>query len=296
MTVMLVDATNLLVRSAHAARRTPLSSEDGVPTAALLIFINMVSRHLREVGPDRLVLCWDGGKSLHRQAIWSGYKADRGDQVNEPERPVVQAKEFCSAANLHHVEREGFEADDLIANYWRQSRPIEDPIVIVSGDKDFLQLVGPQTTVSRPLDGGVIDVWDSDRVVAEYGCEPALLPYVKALMGDVSDGIPGLPGVGPKRAVKRLKEAGNSYLRLLEAHTDAERDVLLRNVRLMDLRQEAPYVALEQAPRFDPVRPGCLGYPELRAFLDRYQMHSVLTRLDTNTLWPEEKEPPTSST
>lgn len=292
MSILLCDATNLLVRSAHAANRTNLSNEDGVPTAALLIFINMISRHVREERPEKLVLCWDGGKSLYREAIWSGYKGNRGPtRKDEPERPIVQAKEWATLAGLHHVERQGFEADDLIANYWRQVRPTDTPLVILSGDKDFLQLITNEVQVVRPLDKGLVDRWDVARVRQEYGCEPHHLPYVKALMGDSSDGIPGLPGVGPKKAVSRVVKAGASWFRLLDAHTPQEREILDRNLRLMDLRYQAPQTLLSQPPLFDPVRPGSLGQIELMSFLDRYQLNSVRSRLLDGTLWPSEERP-----
>lgn len=287
MTVMLIDGTNLLVRACKASERVPLTNAEGVPTAALMIFVNMLSRHIKEERPTHLVVCWDGGKSEHRRAIWDGYKAKRGEaHEEEPDRPVAQAKAFCTLAGLHHVEREGFEADDLIANYWRQARPIDTDIVILSGDKDFQQLIDQHCILVRPMNAGApADRWDYDRVVTECGVEPRHLPLVKAMMGDVSDGVPGLPRIGPKKAAKRIVAEDGSWLKVFDSFTDEERTLVKRNLMLMDLRNEVPRTPVGQPPEFKPTRPGDLAFQELLEYLEHYGLASVRSRLLHGDLW-----------
>lgn len=287
MTVMLIDGTNLLVRACKASERVPLTNDDGVPTAALMIFVNMLSRHVKEEKPTHLVLCWDGGKSEHRRAIWDGYKAARGAaHEDEPDRPVAQAKQFCTLAGIHHVEREGFEADDLIANYWRQIRPTDEWMVILSGDKDFIQLIDTHCELVRPMGAGQpTDRWNYDRVLTEYGVPPRDIPLVKAMMGDVSDGVPGLPRIGPKKAAKAIITYEHSWLKVFDSLADDDRLLVKRNLLLMDIRNEAPYTHLGQSPEFKPTRPGDLAFQELLEYLEHYGLAAIRSRLLHGDLW-----------
>lgn len=294
MTALLVDGPNVLVRALKAMERSGLQA-DGVPTGALLTFINSVSKHVREERPDRLAICWDGGRSLHRVALDPGYKAHRHTQ---PEYEEVKTdafslvKEFCALAGLHSVERRGYEADDLIAYYWRQHRPLDDPVVILSSDKDFLQLLVPGQVEQVRVSSASTDTdrWTAQRVEEVYGCPPKALPAVMALMGDVSDGVVGVRGIGPKTAVKLLRpyhweiefalDPHNGHPRLLD---HAER--IKTNLALVDLRTAPPGLLLPPLPEFQPTQPDSVLYGHLLSFLSRYQMESVKQRLYSAQLW-----------
>src|SRR5690606_6422668 len=137
------------------------------------------------------------------------YKSERPEHVERDKEERVAANlasEFLTLAGIHHLKMEGVEADDLVAAYWRQARAMgPERVVILSGDKDFLQLVErgvPETVQIRP--GVSPEVWTMAEVVAKFGCIPSDLPKVMALSGDKSDGVPGLRGVGTKTAVKML--------------------------------------------------------------------------------------------
>lgn len=294
MTTLLVDSNNLLIRAVRATERVPLSA-DGVPTAALHVYINMLSRHVREERPDRLVVCWDGGRSAYRTGLYPAYKAGRSERPLEERGPFAQAKEFLTLAGLHHVERPGWEADDLIAAYWRSLRPLDDPVVIVSGDKDLLQLLGPGVEQVRPTRSeDPVDRWTAQRVEREMGCRPADLAKVMALTGDPGDGVPGVRGVGPKRAAKMLADHGwdlGALVYTKVAEHDWSADVgqgVLLSQRLVDLR-DLPYHAhglvLGQPPRLAPTAAGDALFPALLAFLDRYQLDQTRSRLLSRQLW-----------
>lgn len=288
---LLVDGTNLLVRSSYAARNghVVLSNQEGVPTAALLIFINLVSRYVKAERPDSLVVCWDGGRSAARQAIWSGYKSNRDDAPqDEPERPVAQAKEFCTLAGLHHSEMPFVEADDLVAAHWRL-KASTDRVVILSGDKDFLQLLDGWTEQVRP-GGGVDERWTRNRVRTEFKCLPEDLPKVMALTGDHVDGIPGVRGFGTKTAVKILSKYDFDLDRALSEDPkllghDAE---VWRNLALIDLLNPLPGAAavhVQPAPKFTPTGLTSVVWPALEMYLRRYGLESVRTRIVEDTLW-----------
>lgn len=140
MSVLLCDGNNMLMRSIHAMQRPGQArlSADGVATGPLLVFVNMLSKHIREEKPDKVVVAWDGGKSEHRVALDPDYKGQRTpspDFEEFKEGAFGLAKEFLSLANVHHIEVRGYEADDVIAYYWRHHRPLDDRLVILSSDK-----------------------------------------------------------------------------------------------------------------------------------------------------------------
>lgn len=306
MTTLLVDGNNILARATFAAhgKHVQLSAErDGeeVNTAPLLIFINLLSRYVREVEPDRMVVCWDGGRSSYRTQLYPDYKAGRTERAGDddkPESPFAHAKEFLTLAGIHHVELLGVEADDLVAAYWRVSMVATERVVILSGDKDFLQLVGPYCAQLRPGSGAEVrtttsgkvqsaELWDTERVSEEFGCEPRRLPAVMALAGDKGDGVPGVPRVGVKTAVKFLMRNDWSLEQALtaEGRLAPHADLARTSLKLVDLRSDFGICTVERCPEFIPTAPGSLAYDDLVQWLVRYDMASVQDRLTTSTLW-----------
>lgn len=291
---LIVDGNNLIKRSMFAVlgKQVHLSNDEGIPTAALMIYINLLAKYVHEVRPDHMVVCWDGGKSTHRKAIFDGYKAARADKpdVEDETTPFGQAKEFLTLAGIHHIEQPGVEADDLIAAYWR-GNGAGQRLYILSGDKDFLQLLDGYTEQIRP-GGGVDERWTINRVRTEMGCKPEHLPLVMALTGDNSDNVPGIPGFGPKTACKVLSKHDWSLESALEcpAHPKlfGQREAVMRNLALVDLRTAISGIEVAPVPRFTPTSVVSLAYQELINFLDRYQLASVKQRLTSGTLWMEQ--------
>jgi DNA polymerase I len=292
MTVLLVDANNVAMRSIHAMARSGLSAH-GVSTGPLLAFVNTLSKHIREEQPDRVAVCWDGGRSEHRVALDEQYKAHRlsmDPQDEENKHSVFAlAKEFCSLAGLHHVERPGVEADDLIAYHWRTHRPLDEKVVILSSDKDFLQLLieGQVEQVRLSSSGTPTDRWTADRVRTEMGCDPKHLPYAMALAGDDADNVPGVPRFGMKTAVKTLaKYEFNLDTALRNDHRLVDHvDRVRLNLSLVDLRESVMGQHLPALPLFRPTAPGDVTYPLLLSFLTQHQMKSVQSRLYEQALW-----------
>lgn len=288
---MVIDGNNILVRAVKAMERSPLSSH-GVSTGPLLSFINCISRYVREWKPTKLVVCFDGGKSFYRTAIDANYKANRAERTHDEfkDSSFALAKEFLALANIHFVEVPQVEADDLIAAYWRHKAP-EDEFAILSGDKDFFQLVDPNTHIFRPGE----DKWyDEEEVYAKMGCLPRDIPAVMALTGDTSDNIPGVPGFGTKTAVKFLKAHDWSLDALfntedpkLAAKIEGQKERVDTNLLLVDLRSEwiKDQVPVGEIPAFRPTGKDNVLLPELIAFLSQYEMNSVKDRLFNGTLW-----------
>lgn len=323
MTTLLIDADNILARADFATRKGHAEmSSHGINTAALLVFINVISKHVKAIKPDRMLVCWDQGHGF-RDAIYPGYKANRVKVSNhdsppvvdhadgtrtiipvdayddEPKTPRKQSLEFCTWASVPHFSRKDWEADDLLAIY-AASTPGEK--VILSGDKDLLQLVHTDTIQIRPGNGGD-EVWDVDRVVKEKGCTPEQIPLLMALTGDSVDGVPGVRGLGPKKALKILDEAAWDWDSLLGLLGSEKAQEAITSRRLVDLRNPAFAAYADDisflltprpAPNFTPSAPGSVLWEPLLAFLEKFEMASVLQRLKDGTLWDADPAEPNS--
>lgn len=294
MTHLLVDGNNLAMRSIHAMARSGLSA-DGVATGPLLVFVNGLSRLVREESPARLVVCWDRGPSAMRTALYPAYKAHRqvaDHEADEHKRTAFGLmKEFCALAGLHQIDRDGYEADDLIAWYcW--GAPITTTTVIASSDKDFLQLLDNGSHTGKVVEqvrlssgGAETDRWTSQRVQDEYGCNPWRLTDAMALAGDTSDGIPGVPRFGMKTAIKVLAKADWDLDAVNHPKVVELRDQVEVARRLVDLCTPPEGLHLPPLPPFEPTRPGTALWQPLLSFLQRYQLETIKARLYEDALW-----------
>jgi 5'-3' exonuclease len=261
-------------------------SAGGFDTGPMMIFINTLSRYVREVKPDRIAVCWD--TTCHwRRALWPQYKAQRPGGERNPDAYRL-TKMFLSLAGIHHIARPGWEADDLIAAYWRNHR--FDRKWILSSDKDLLQLVDAMTSQIRVSSADTpTDVWDVAQVEERYGVPPRDLSAVMALIGDTADGIPGVRGIGPKTAMNFIDDTGpiTTYRqspKLSESLSE------LRTWRaLIDLRDPPEHahekLRLPLVPYFRPTGPRTAGYADMMVFLTEYNMMTVARRLQEGRLW-----------
>jgi DNA polymerase-1 len=288
---VLLDCTNLAMRSFHAAKYIGLSG-GGQSTGALVLFVNSLSRHLSEDRPTHFVACWDSGGSRYREQRFPGYKlARRQAVVLDGPAPHAESfrliREFLQLAQISSWRQDGIEADDLIAAAHRRT---PGPKLVLSSDKDLLQLLDGQSEQVRftgdPLH---LDRWDAARVEQVHGCSPQRLPLLMALTGDAADGIPGLPGIGPKRALKMLTAVDWEWDKLLVSLTEEHRDLAQMCLELVDLGcfdALVPSVPVwDPYPRHsnDHVR---LSLQEpLEAFCARYELRNILSLIHARTLW-----------
>lgn len=289
MTLLLVDGNNLFMKAWYATQSESMTA-DGESTAAMVAFASGLARYIRTEHPDRMVVCWDGGGSAYRLRLLPSYKANRGpNRHSSSHLPRAQVREFLALAGVFQVERTGFEADDLIAKYWQDAAEVDGPVVIVSEDKDFLQLAGATPGGSRcEIVRSPGERWNEAGVTARMGARPDQLPSVMALTGDESDNVIGVPGIGPKRAVALLEGAG-WHLESIEHPEVAQmlQQVLLNRV-LVNLRMPVPGLLLPPPPPFKPTGPGSVLFAEFVDFLTRYQLKGLLGKLQSSTLWSED--------
>ncbi len=204
---MLVDGTSLMYRAFFAMPN--LTDARGRVTNAAYGFTSMLLRLLQDYDPDYLVVAFDRGKPEYRLEIYPEYKGHRPDMPDDLRPQFNMVKDVLDAMGIAHIEQEGVEADDLLGVMARAYADSSHKVTIVTGDKDMLQLVDGRIRV-EVTKRGITDtvVYDPKKVKEEFGLPPHLLADMKGLMGDSSDNIPGVPGVGKVRARRLLNEFG----------------------------------------------------------------------------------------
>lgn len=202
----LLDASSYAFRAYHATVRQGLSNSRGVPTGATMTFVNMLMKLIKEEGPTHIVVIWDAPGKTFRHEMFPQYKAQRAQMPSELGLQIEHMRQIVDALDLPSRELTSYEADDVIGAISRKAQKEGYEVVIVTGDKDMTQLVGPHV---RLLDT-MKDLWtDVSKVKEKFGVGPELVPDVLGLMGDSSDNIPGVPKVGEKTAIKLVSEYGD---------------------------------------------------------------------------------------
>ena len=208
--ILLVDGNNLIFRSYYATAYSGviMRNSKGFPTNALYGFINMMNRIIREEKPDYILVSFDKGKTF-RHEEYTEYKAGRSDTPDELKQQFPVAKEVLKAMGIKYHEMDYYEADDIIGTLSNLAHIDPDfDCEIISSDKDLLQLIEDDVVV-RVLKSNDYIIMDHDKFVETYGVEPIRMIDLKALMGDPSDNIPGVQGIGEKTALKLVSEYGS---------------------------------------------------------------------------------------
>lgn len=197
----LVDASNMFFRAFFAI--PPLTNDKGMPTNALYGFLAMSLKLMREVKPEYLVYCFDRKEPSFRSELYTEYKAHREEMPDNLQPQVPYLKKLTTLLGIAQVEAAGFEADDVIGTLAHLGVQNHVNVVIVSGDKDFAQLVRPGVTLLDTMKDVRTDV---DGVKAKFGIRPDQMIDYLAIVGDTSDNVPGIRGIGPKGAQKLLHD------------------------------------------------------------------------------------------
>jgi len=277
----LVDGTSNIFR-AYYALRGGFTTRDGLPTNAVYGFTTMLHKLIREEEPEYLGVCFDRGEPTFRHEEYPDYKANRPEPPDDliPQFPLVQ--EVTAAYNIPVLDREGWEADDLIGTLARQAVEAGFDVVIVASDKDLFQLVNDHVTVMNPHKGNLM--MDAGTVKEIFGVRPDQVIDALALMGDASDNIPGVPGIGEKGAKQLLDQYDD--LENLIAHADevkrkSYRESLKANTDLARLSRRLATVRLDAPVDFEPetLRLTEPDVPRLRELFKRLEFNTLLKEL-----------------
>lgn len=208
--LLLVDGNSIINRSYFAlAGRGNLTAPDGTPTGALNTYLNTFYKHLEDVKPTHICTLFDRREKTFRHEMYDGYKAKRKGMPDDLAVQMPLLKETLDAMHVTRMELAGYEADDLIGTLARQGEINGFSVYILSGDKDDFQLIDKNTVVLMPINKmgkTSTEVYDADALMERYGLTPEEFLTLKSIMGDPSDNIPGVRGIGEKGAIDLVKK------------------------------------------------------------------------------------------
>ncbi|MBI2341339.1 MAG: DNA polymerase I [Deltaproteobacteria bacterium] len=202
-TIYLIDGSNYVFRAYYAIRH--LSTSKGFPTNAIYGFANMLLKLLRDEKPTHLAIVFDSGKPSFREEIYPQYKANREEPPDDLKQQFPHIPRIVEAMNIPSISIEGVEADDVIGTIARAAAAKGNKVVIVTGDKDFMQLVSNEIELLDTMKEKRIG---PEEVMEKFGVPPEQVIDVIGLSGDASDNIPGVKGIGPKTAAKLIQQFG----------------------------------------------------------------------------------------
>ena len=234
--LILIDGSAYIFRAFHAL--PPMNRKDGTPVNAVYGFTNMVMKLVDDLRPEHAIVVFDHARENFRNDIFPEYKANRGETPEEliPQFPLI--RDATRALNLPMAEVPGFEADDLIAAYTREGLAQGMTVVIVSSDKDLMQLIRPGVTMLDPMKQKTIG---ADEVMERFGVTPDKVVDIQALAGDSIDNVPGVPGIGVKTAAELINTFGDLDAlldRAAEIKQPKRRDNLIAHADMARLSRE----------------------------------------------------------
>ena len=275
----LVDGSSYIYRAYYAIRQQ-LTTHTGFPTKAIYGVTKMLMKVLREKDPKFIAILWDAKGPTFRHDLYEDYKANRPPMPDDLTVQIPYIRKVVEGLGLPQFEKVGYEADDIIATLVEKMPDSE--ILVVTGDKDLSQLISNRVSIWDPMKDKFIDL---AKFIDEFGIEPAQLADVMALSGDTSDNIPGVPGIGPKTALKLIKKYGSleNLLKNLEnidkpkklrQRLEENKDRILLWKKLVSLDHNVPLEIDLNSLRKKPV-----NVKELRTLFKELEFTSFLKEL-----------------
>ena len=247
--VLLIDGNSIMNRAFYGIMGNKmLTSKDGIYTNAIYGFLSIMFKNMEEVNPTYMAIAFDSKTGADsRKKVYEGYKKHRHAMPNELAQQMPIIKEILEAMNIKIIEMEDYEGDDILGTLAKNAAKSGKEAYILSGDRDLFQLIEENIIVRIPrtkMGKTETEIYNKEKVEQEYGLEPADLIELKALMGDQSDEIPGVPNVGPKTGtsiIKQYKTIDNLYKALEEGKADFTsklKDTLIKNKDLAEISRQ----------------------------------------------------------
>ena len=241
--LLLIDGNSILNRAFYGMAANMLVTKDGTFTNAIYGFLNILEKYLVEDEPSHIAVAFDLKGKTFRHDMYDKYKAGRKGMPPELSMQLPILKEILTAMNIPILEKEGYEADDILGTLSLNASE-QMKVTVLTGDKDMLQLVSDKCTVKIPTTSSgqkTVNVFDLQTFIQEYGINPDMFVDVKAIMGDKSDNIPGIEGIGQVGAlslIKEFKSLENIYSNIDSVTKPALKDKLEKNKEIAFLSKE----------------------------------------------------------
>ncbi len=278
-TLYLVDGSGFIFRAYHSL--PPLTRPDGTPVGAVYGFVNMLLKLTDKMRASHIAVIFDAGRKTFRNDIYSEYKAHRPPPPEDLIPQFAIVREATIEMGLPAIESAGFEADDIIATYAKQAVSQGMKVVIVSSDKDLMQLVDEDVIMHDPIRSIDIGI---DGVMAKFGVLPDKVVDVLALAGDSSDNVPGVAGIGPKTAAELINQYGDLESILANAANIPQKsrreklieysDIARISKRLVELKCD-----VENIPNIDELTIKKPDYLSLKNFLEKQGFKSIVSKI-----------------
>ena len=292
--MFLIDGYAMLYRAHYAMIRNPLITSYGLPTSALFGFLNQLFRILNKENPDYIATVFDRKEKTFRHKKFPDYKANRDPMPEELQVQLPHLWKLIDALQIPNLPKKGYEADDIIGTLAEHGANKDFEVFIVSGDKDFMQLINDNVFLYAPGTKNKPDkIYDKDGVEDRWGVPPDKIIDLFGLMGDSSDNIPGVSGVGPKSAMKLI----NDYGTLEDALNNAE---LVTNKRVRNGLLEGKENAIISKDLVTIIRDVPLDYNiedfenkdldtnSIESLLTEYEFHALINQLPGSSELPDE--------
>ena len=283
--LILIDGSAYIFRAYYGL--PPMSRADGTPINAVFGFTNMLVKLIEDYRNDKMIVIFDAARENFRNTIFKDYKANRGETPEDliPQFEII--RECVDAFNIPQLEIEGYEADDIIATYCKLADKQKIDSIIVSSDKDLMQLVTKEITMLDPMKNKKIGI---EQVIEKFGLPPEKVIQIQALTGDKVDNIPGAPGIGPKTALQLIQEFGDVHKLITNANQipqekrrniilDHEEDILV-SLKLVKLKDDIKLpIDINKIHTYSSINKN----DNLSKFLSKQGFKSVAERLKNNS-------------
>jgi 5'-3' exonuclease (including N-terminal domain of PolI) len=281
--LILIDGNPIMHRAYHAL--PPLTAADGTPTNILYGFFSMLYKIINDFKPEYFAVVFDTPKPTFRNKIFKDYQIQRPKIEDNFIVQIPLLKEAIDSAGIYRLEKDGYEADDVIGTicYIFKQNP-QFKIIIVSGDKDIFQLINDNVYVATPI-GGLSDIkiYNAQDVEQKLAVPPSYITDFKALAGDPSDNYPGAKGIGPVTASKLIKQFGdidNIYKNLDKISSKKVREILEKEKENVYLSKKLATILTDAPIEIDIDKMRFTSFnKKLKDFLERYQIHSLVKRI-----------------
>ncbi len=293
-TLLLIDGNAIMHRAYHAL--PPFKSADGTPTNVVYGYLSMLNKVVTDFKPDYLISCFDTPKETFRNKLFKEYQSQRPKIDDDFIVQIPLVKQAVDASGIERMEKDGFEADDLIGTITRIFEKNQFRVVILTGDKDIFQLITDNVFVASPQLGlANIKIFDRSEVEKKLDVSPNQIIEYKALVGDPSDNYPGASGIGPKTASKlihQFRTVENIYKNIEGVESEKVKEILKKEKDSVYLSKKLATIMTDVEIDLNIEKLKFRGFnKKLIDFLTQYQMNTLVKRIFSEKEVKKSEEP-----